>query len=208
MQAIGLDLLGHGRSDKSYQSSDYAVSKLADDVVLLMDTLGLARASLLGFSLGSVIALDLLHRYPERCNRSVLIATGDGLIGKAPYTMAAMAPKWAEALDFPEFPKHLPKQVSTYWNLASKIGGDRAASAAAARTQYLPFTPEQLVKVVTPVLVVSGERDLVLGQGPLLAKSLPSGRYLEIPEADHFMLAISALAQVEVANFLSSPPIS
>jgi len=204
LQVIGMDFLGHGKSDKSRDPSSYGSKKLANDVVLLMDHLGLTRASLVGFSLGSVIALHLLHSHPERFNRSVLIATGDGLIGLPPYSMAEVAPKLAEALRYPEFPAHLPKHVSAYWNFATKVGGDRLASEAAARAECPPATSEQLAGVASPVLVISGERDPVLGQGPLLSQALPHGQYLQIPDADHFNLAVSEQAQVAVAKFLST----
>jgi pimeloyl-ACP methyl ester carboxylesterase len=204
LQVIGMDFLGHGKSDKSHAPAAYGATQLGNDVVLLMDRLGLPSASLLGFSLGSGIALHLLHSFPERFNRSVLIATGDGLIGVPPYVMAEVAPKLAEALDHPEFPAHLPKHVSAYWNFATKVGGDRRASAAAARAEYPPATPDQLAKVASPVLVVSGECDPVLGQGPLLSKALPHGQYLEIPGADHFMLAANEQAQIAVATFLGA----
>lgn len=208
LQVIGMDFLGHGKSDKPHDPSVYGANKLANDVVLLMDHLGLSRASLVGFSLGSAIALHLLHSHPERFNRSVLIATGDGLIGLSPYSMAEVAPKLVEALDCQEFPAHLPKHISAYWNFATKVGGDRMASAAAARAECPPATSKQLAGVAIPVLVVSGERDPVLGQGQLLSQSLPHGQYLQIPNADHFMLAVSEQAQIAVAKFLSTPDVA
>lgn len=208
MQVIGMDFLGHGKSDKPHDPSDYGTTKLANDVVLLMDKLGLPSASLIGFSLGSVIALQLLHTHPERFNRSVLIATGDGLMGVPPYLMSEVARKLTEALDCPNYPEHLPKVVSAYWNFATKVGGDRIASAAAARAECPAVTSNQLTSIATPVLVVSGGRDLVLGQGPLLSRSLPKGQYLEISDADHFMLAVSEQAQTAVTTFLRSQEVA
>lgn len=204
MQVIGMDFLGHGKSDKPHDPSFYGANKLANDVVLLMDHIGLPSASLVGFSLGSVIALHLLHNHPERFNRSVLIATGDGLMGVPPHTMSEVAPQLTEALNSPYYPEQLPKHVSAYWNFATKVGGDRLASAAAARAEYPPATPNQLANVASPVLIVSGERDPVLGKGHLLRRSLPKGEYIEISDADHFMLAVSEQAQIVVTKFLSS----
>lgn len=205
LQVIGMDFLGHGQSDKPHDPAAYGTAKLAADVVALMNHLGLTRASLVGFSLGSVVALHLLHSHPARFTRSVLIATGDGLIGLPPYSIAELAPKLAEALDCPEFPAHLPKHVSAYWNFASKVGGDRLASAAAARAECPPATAAQLAGVASPVLVISGERDPVLGQGPRLSQLLPHGQYLQIPDTDHFMLAVSEQAQAAVAKYLGTP---
>ena len=79
LRVIGMDFRGHGQSDKPHDSSAYGTTHLADDVIALLDHLGLDRVSLMGYSLGSVVALHLLHTHPERFTRGVLIATGDGL---------------------------------------------------------------------------------------------------------------------------------
>lgn len=202
LQVIGMDFRGHGQSDKPQDPSSYGSINLADDVIALLDHLGLDRVSLMGYSLGSVVALHLLHTHPERFTRGVLIATGDGLLGLSPYSQAEVAPKLAHALDQPNYPSHLPKHVATYWNFATKVGGDRLAAAAAARASYPPCSPAQLNQVACPVLVVSGEQDPVLGTGPLLAQALPRGYYLEIPGADHFNLTLNEQAQKAVATFL------
>jgi pimeloyl-ACP methyl ester carboxylesterase len=203
MQVIGLDFLGHGKSDKPHDPAAYGTHNLAADVVALLDHLQLATASLVGFSLGSVIALHLLHTHPERFGRSVLIATGDGLLGLPPHTMAETAPQLAHALDHDHYPAELPKHVAMYWNFATKVGGDRWASAAAARAHYPVCTTENAGRVVADVLVISGEIDPVLGQGPTLARSLAHGHYREIAGADHFMLAASDEAKDAAASFLA-----
>jgi pimeloyl-ACP methyl ester carboxylesterase len=58
--------------------------------------------------------------------------------------------------------------------------------------------------VRAPVLVISGEKDPVLGKGPRLAQALPRGKYLEIPGADHFSLARDPAVQSAAADFLAS----
>jgi pimeloyl-ACP methyl ester carboxylesterase len=54
-----------------------------------------------------------------------------------------------------------------------------------------------------PVLVVSGDQDVVLGTGPRVADALPRGRYLEVAGADHFTLAVNEDVQRAVADFLA-----
>lgn len=202
MQVIGLDFLGHGKSDKPHAPEAYGSHNLGADVVALLDHLNLTAASLVGFSLGSAVALHLLHTHPERFGRSVLIATGDGLLGLPPHSMQEVAPQLAQALDSDHYPAELPKHVAMYWNFATKVGGDRLASAAAARAHYPACTPDDAARVASEVLVVSGEMDPVLGQGPVLARTLAHGHYLEIPGADHFMLAASDQAREAAAHFL------
>ena len=202
LQVIGLDFRGHGGSDKPRDSSAYGTEALAGDVTRLMDHLGIERTSLIGYSLGSKIALHLLHTAPRRFDRSVLIATGDGLIGLPPYTSDEVLPRIAEAVGRPAFPAELPEHVATYWTFATKVGGDRDAAAACARASYPPCALETVATISVPVLVVSGERDPVLGRGPRLAQALRQGRYVEIAGADHFQLAGHEEAQ-RAAEFLA-----
>ena len=203
MQVVGLDFLGHGKNGKPHVPDAYGSHNLAADVIKLLAHLNLTTASLVGFSLGNVIALHLLHTYPQRFGRSALIATGDGLLGLPPHTMAETAPQLAHALDSDHYPPQLPKHVAMYWNFATKVGGDRLASAAAARAHYPICTAEEAGRVAADVLVISGEIDPVLGQGTVLARSLAHGRYLEIAGADHFMLATSDEAKDAAAQFVA-----
>jgi pimeloyl-ACP methyl ester carboxylesterase len=50
-RVIALDNRGHGKSDKPYDPAQYGL-ELVDDVVRLMDHLGIARAHVVGYSLG------------------------------------------------------------------------------------------------------------------------------------------------------------
>lgn len=203
-QVIGLDFRGHGGSDKTHDVTDYGTSKLAGDVVALLDHLGIGRASFIGYSLGSVIALQLLHAEPQRCGPSALVATGDGLIGIPPYTIAEVSTQLRDALVRSEFPTDLPSHVAAYWTFATTVGGDREASLAAASASYPPCASGVATKIEMPVLVISGECDPVLGRGPRLAQAIPKGRYVEIQGADHFMLARDETVQTQIAEFLAA----
>ena len=203
LRVIGMDFRGHGKSAKSHDPKDYGFENLSSDVLALLDYLAIEKASLVGYSLGSAVALQLLHKHPDRFNQSVLIATGDGLIGIPPYTLSEVSATLRPALERSEFPVDLPSHIAAYWNFATKVGGDRLASLAAASSPMQASTSSEAASIKVPVLVVSGQVDPVLGQGSLLAKSMPNGRYIEIPGADHFALAALPLAQTEVANFLA-----
>ena len=202
-QVIGMDFLGHGQSDKSRNVSEYGTTNLAIDVVGLLDHIGVERASLIGYSLGTMVALRLLHEMPHRTGSSVLMATGDGLMGVPPYTSAEVFPKLAQALERPEIPTDLPAHVAAYWTYAVKVGGDRLAAYAASQAAYPATTRDELSSIEVPVLVISGELDPVLGRGSTLASAMPLGEYLEIAGADHFNLGRNERAQVEATRFLS-----
>ncbi|HVH66144.1 MAG TPA: alpha/beta fold hydrolase, partial [Candidatus Acidoferrum sp.] len=75
-RVIGLDIRGHGHSDKPHDEAAYAVDVMAGDVVDLLDEVGVDAAGYLGYSMGARIGLEVVLRQPERVNRAVLGGIG------------------------------------------------------------------------------------------------------------------------------------
>jgi pimeloyl-ACP methyl ester carboxylesterase len=67
-----LDLLGHGRSDKPTHASMYRVDSYSDQVIALLDHLGVEKAVLGGISLGANVSLFAAAHNPERVQALVL----------------------------------------------------------------------------------------------------------------------------------------
>ncbi len=65
-RVICIDLLGHGRSDQPGDLRLYSMPLFAEQVVALLDRLGLEQAAIGGTSLGANVALELAVRHPER----------------------------------------------------------------------------------------------------------------------------------------------
>lgn len=202
LQVIGLDLRGHGKSGKPHEMESYGTSNLASDVVAVLDQLSLMRVSLVAYSIGTAVALHLLQSSPERFDRAALIATGDGLIGHPPHTFDNILPALLEVLDRSEYPKDLPKHLSTYWNFVAATDGDLQALRALAQASYAPLAATEASAITIPTLVISGQGDLVLGRGPKLAQALGQGKYVEVPGADHFSLAADPDVKAAVAHFM------
>src|SRR6476620_8176358 len=51
-RTIAIDLRGHGDSAKLYDPNQYSIDIMAGDVAALMDHLNIARADMMGYSLG------------------------------------------------------------------------------------------------------------------------------------------------------------
>jgi aminoacrylate hydrolase len=66
------DHRGTGRSDRALPSA-VSVDDLADDILLLMDAVGLGRASFIGHAAGGVAGLALALKAPERLERLVVV---------------------------------------------------------------------------------------------------------------------------------------
>ncbi len=95
-----VDIRGHGQSSKPeccYTRLDFAY-----DVKLLLDSLGIARADIVGHSLGSIIAQTFAEFWPEKTRRVVLISsTGGRPPGMAPpsFDFAAQIRKLKEPIE-------------------------------------------------------------------------------------------------------------
>jgi len=74
IRALAIDQRGFGESDRPH--CGYAIRDLANDVVALLDALGIERATLVGHSFGSFVARQVAIAHPERVDALVLIGTG------------------------------------------------------------------------------------------------------------------------------------
>ena len=77
LRIVALDLAGHGHSDHRPAGASYALWDYAHDVLQVAEQLGWPRFSLLGHSMGAIVALLLAASMPERVERLALI---DGLV--------------------------------------------------------------------------------------------------------------------------------
>jgi pimeloyl-ACP methyl ester carboxylesterase len=91
-RVITPDLRGFGES--GLPSGTVSMDIYADDIVALMDHVGIDKAAVAGMSMGGYVLLNLLERYPERIAASIFITTkagGDDDAGKARRTDLAEA---------------------------------------------------------------------------------------------------------------------
>jgi pimeloyl-ACP methyl ester carboxylesterase len=68
------DLRGHGKTEVT--PSGYTTKDMSNDLLALMDTLGIDKAHLVGHSLGADIALHFALDHPERAQKLILIEPG------------------------------------------------------------------------------------------------------------------------------------
>jgi 3-oxoadipate enol-lactonase len=172
----------------------------ADDLQALMDYLGLARASLIGLSLGAAVALDFTLDNPGRAGALVLadpVLRGyvwspeqsalDGGVWEtaARHGIAAAKAQWlghplfAPARANPRAAAHLSQIVSEYagWHF---VNNDPHRYAG-------PPASQRLGEVGAPTLIVIGERDLpdFRAIAVTLAGTIRGAQFLEIPGAGH-----------------------
>jgi pimeloyl-ACP methyl ester carboxylesterase len=142
---VSPDQRGHGRSANPGRGLTFP--RLADDMVELMERLGLERPLVAGYSLGGIVGLELARR--GLVSGLVVLASR---IHPAPAESQAFEPDDIRRRS-PVWAGHLAKQhVETPWEeLAVELG--------ALLKSWPGFAPADLGAIACPTLVVQGDRD-------------------------------------------------
>ncbi len=203
LRVIGMDFRGHGQSDKPHDSSAYGTTHLADDVIALLDHLGLDRVSLMGYSLGSVVALHLLHTHPDRFTRGVLIATGDGLTGP----FAVLAGRGCAQAGARIGPARLPGRFAQACGDLLELRHQGRVGIALLQ-QRRPAPTIRPARRPRPAHVAArswssaATRTRYWEPVPGSPRHCPTGAIWKFRSADHFNLTLNEQAQKAVATFL------
>jgi pimeloyl-ACP methyl ester carboxylesterase len=194
-RVIGLDVRGHGKSEKPHDPADYG-PHVAKDIANLLDHLGIKKAHISRYSMGGSIALRFLLAYPERC-RSALVG-GQGWIdpgvkvdGPSTRDVIVAGLESGEGIKplikflAPEGAPPLSEEELTARSDAFLQRNDAKAMAAILRGDSKPITRDALQKNRVPTLVVVGGNDPLAARGRLLAETMPHVKLLVIREATH-----------------------
>ena len=198
-RVIALDNRGHGDSTKLYDAAQYEISIMADDVVALMDHLSLARADVMGYSLGSRMTAVLAQKAPQRLRSAILGGIGIGLIeGGGP------GENVAEALEAPSLEDVTDPVGRTFRAFADQTRSDRRALAACLRGSRRLMTHEEAAGITgVPVLIAVGTADEIAGSAHALGEIIPGSEVLDIPQRDHMRAVGDKVYKTGVLDFLS-----
>lgn len=196
-QVIMLDLRGHGESEKLFDPAQYDRAAMAEDIANLIHHLGYENADIMGYSMGGMLALRLARLMPDLCKR--VIVAGVGEIMFAPPRSADPV---VDAL-LADNPRDTKDAVGRAFRaFADKNGQNRQALAACYATPRYQLTPDDLKTATMPVLVVTGERDVIAGAPGPLAAALPHGEMALVPRRDHMRTVGDPVYKEAVLAFL------
>jgi pimeloyl-ACP methyl ester carboxylesterase len=197
-RTIALDNRGHGASTKLYDPAAYHSAVMAEDVRALLDHLSLARADVMGYSMGARITAFFAFAHPARLRRAVLGGLGIRLVEGV-----GLPESIADALEAPSLDDVRDPTGRTFRAFAEQTQSDLKALAACIRGSRQTLTRDEVATLRAPILVAVGSKDTVAGSARELATLLPSGRAFDIPGRDH-MLAVGDKAFKEaVLSFLA-----
>lgn len=212
------DHRGTGRS--SHSRIDYSVEQMADDVIQLMDHLGIERAHLVGHSTGGAIGQTLALDRPERIDRLVLSATWSA----ADAYFRRLFEVRAETLRA-SGPAAYVQANALFMRPPAWTRDNAAALAAEEAVATAEFPPPEVMlsriaailrfdrraeldRIAAPTLVVAARDDIVtpLYYSEELAARIPGAELVVLEDGGHFYPVVrDAEFRQAVLDFLAAP---
>lgn len=191
------DNRGSGRTRVRDDDGTRSIQGFADDVLVLVDGLGLDRIHLVGASMGGMIVQAFALAHPERLRSLVLACTlfgGPQAVAADPSVTAKLLEAAGDNADaslsvvaHPETTERRPEAIRFY--LASKAAQPHSAEEVAQRAQAVAaFDAADRVKGITaPTLVITGKQDILVPpeNSRMLAERIPDAELVEVDQAGH-----------------------
>lgn len=211
-RVLSFDLSGHGMSP---QAKDTSIEGWVDDAIAILDDVGVAVASVVGHSMGTLVVQQLLAEHGERFDRAVLLgpirdlpaAGRDAQHQRAAAVresgMAAVAHTISRAATSATVQAEQPAVVAFVKELLQRQSPEGYAAACEA---LAASSPPDVSAFAGPVLLVTGSDDGISPPDRLdsLAATFPLARSMVIDGIGHWT-AIEAAADVNhaIAEFLA-----
>ncbi len=217
-RVIRFDLPGHGLSEPD-PAGDYTDARSIQLTLALMDQLGVARASIVGHSIGGRIAWTFAARHPGRTDRLVLVAP-DGFAspgfayGRATEVPAVLGlmrhvlPKAVLRMNLePAYanPQSLTDELTTRYHDLMLAPGARDAMFKRLQQTVLTDPRPLLGAINAPTLLVWGEADAMIpvANAQDYLSALKNSRLVTFPAVGHLPQEEAAQASLgAVRDFL------
>jgi 3-oxoadipate enol-lactonase len=198
-EVVTYDLRGAGQSDSANTAP--SVELFSRDLSSLMDSLGIERASFVGWSLGGMIALDLAFNNPEKVTSLILVGSTPKLQPAAMKLFEERA-KFAETAGMedllkntfhtteeafaPSVRKNHPEKILFFRKM---LGSYRKETyAAISRALIKADLNDKLDSIKAPALIVVGQYDArtPLSDSELMCMKLSKSYMKIMPDCGHF----------------------
>ena len=196
-----VDNRGTGHSDRP--GGAFSVADMAGDVLAVLDAAGIARAHVLGMSLGGMVAQEVAITHPDRVDRLVLAGTTPGwplaypmpaasvrLIASAARLPAEAARRrHTENALSAHTVRHRPEVVNRLIERQGSERADRGAVSAQAVAGARYAGRLRQVRIRARTLVLHGGADTVVDprNAQLLAGRIPDARLVIFPGLGHLL---------------------
>ncbi|MGA5194163.1 alpha/beta fold hydrolase [Streptomyces exfoliatus] len=207
---VVIDARGHGASDAPHDVDSYRISRQVDDVLAVLDALGIDQAAVWGASMGGIVGLNMLACHPERVAALVV----GGAHADRPATDQAEVEAEAQLLreqGTAPFIRRMERlgPLPTWMRTTMQ---DADPHALAALTMALDTRNGVLDTLsssadLPPLLLLAGDRDTRLPAIRRTAAQIRGARLAELADCGHFdTFARSDLNVPVVRAFLEKVP--
>lgn len=211
-------------SDVPPDVASYSQRRAVADIVAVMDTLGIARAHVVGLSMGGFATLHLGLAHPERAKSLVVAGCGYGaepsanaqfraeadasaamLLGQG---MQAFVDRYSTGPTRVQFANKDPRGFADFMRqfaTHSALGSANTQLGVQRERPSLYDLGEPLSKLEVPTLIVNGDEDWpCLAPGLMLKRTIPTAALVVLPNCGHTMnLEMPDAFNREVESFLS-----
>lgn len=199
---IAIEPQGHGHTGD--RPGEPRMEQMADDVLAVLDHLKVARAHLLGHSLGGMIATGVAIRHPERVASLVPVS--------APYTFDGMQPELVRLqrdpthVPSPELLPLLPTEADfASWKAVYERVNPQPKSFDAVveklnvmLAKWPGWSPAQVKAIRAPTLVALGDNDFMrVDFAAQMARMIPGARLAVLPDTTHMDICLKRGAWLE-----------
>ncbi|MGO8077165.1 alpha/beta fold hydrolase [Rhizobium leguminosarum] len=178
-RVIVADSRGHGRSTRSQQPFGYDL--MTSDYVALLDYLKIDKVTLVGWSDGGIIGIDMAMKHPEKLTRVIAQAanvTTDGVK--------------ADVMDNKTFNDYINVAGEQYRKLSPTPNEyDAFVKQISEMWATQPaWTAADLGKISVPVTLAIGDHDeaVKLDHTEMMAKQIPGAKLVILKDVSHFAM--------------------
>ncbi len=177
-----LDISGHGGNSSSADA--FSIELFAADVLTYMDSKGLDKVSIFGYSMGGYVGMYLAKHHPERVERLATLATKyhwDPAIAAReiqmlnPEKIEQKLPAFAETLKQRHAPADWKAVLAKTVEMMIAMGNNN------------PLSSSDFAGINTPSLIMLGDRDKMvsLEETVNVYKALPAAELCILPATSH-----------------------
>jgi pimeloyl-ACP methyl ester carboxylesterase len=223
-RVIRLDLPGFGLTGPD-PTGDYSDARTIKVLITLMDQLGIARASIVGHSMGGRIAWTFAALHPERIDKLILIAPDGFASPGMPYDTKPQVPLMVRMLPYvlptallratlrPAYgnPAALTDDLFARYRDMMLAPGVRRAIVDRMRQQILAPPEPLLRRIQAPTLLIWGEADAMIpiGNAADYLRALPDARLHAFPGVGHLPQEEAPAQSLAVIRaFLDQPAVA
>jgi pimeloyl-ACP methyl ester carboxylesterase len=214
-ELILMDNRGIGGSKDDGQPFD--IAKLADDAAHVIESLGIERANVMGWSMGGFIAQALAVKYADCVDKLVLLSTDPGGIEAD----LASPDVWSELADTSGTPNEQARRLlfllfpndvaeSFYQQFGDMVAAARARlsvellnrQVAAMDAWHRNGLTSQLREIRMPTLIATGTDDIVIpaSNALKLVNTIPGAWLAQFPHGGHAFAAQYPLSLADLIN--------